>query len=890
MATVKINAVDRSTGYTNSELEAISLRYTATDGEVGQGSVPVPNPAGTTEPYAGQSFQLLVGATLLFDGFIGPLQRERGETATGTRLVDTYTTGDENAVLSGFRAYRWVRPAETTKARFLAFLADFVPWVTDTTWVTNDVVENMTAKTYTTETLFSELFQEIKDLTGNTAFIENHRAHLHPQTVGITGGLAFSDTAYDYATTLPLYNPQRSKDPIDLRDDVMVVVPKHSYIATDPTAIARYDAGGLKHQSLVVLDSGTLAEATTKANALLASANAERITYEFDTGPLTAAQFASIPVGCLVSVTSAVLGLSASTQRIAAMTVSYRVGDTFMAHIEMGFPVRTRVAPIRIAPLPTYEDTFARIDKPRGLHGGPTPPPETLVEWQYDGDSPAGGWTSDPKRGLIDYDATGIDGSGRWTGLKMLGRGLVDVFARVSWELVWNGGTVTISIVKNGATVVATAFFVDSTTSLHAYVLTDTVSASDVSVAYGDILTVVAMWSVLPAAGGVPSADVATNIWFYADGSLTNDAAVVDGVADDLGTDQTDTTLVLSPDGAGGVVWRSLFGSVISPSQLVANTDNWSPTGLSTAGVIRVDLSADHNLTGIVAPASTQRILLVNISAHTLTLKHDATSTAANRFYLPGDVDMALSADTAVVLWYDPTSLRWRVAGGAGGGGASLEVDEVGVAVVSGATNLDARHGLDVTASGSTAQLAVDETELDGSLIPFSSLAPSILILPAATSPAETAEGSVVWDSDDDELTIGTGSGLVRLKTPRKHVINAIFDGGSAAITAGKKIRVRVPWASTVTRVTMLADQTTTTVADVRRTTQASYDGGATHPVSGDSLVGGGTAPTITASTKSDDATLTSWTVSLSAGDILEFYITSNTTAQLLTIALEVQP
>jgi hypothetical protein len=33
------------------------------------------------------------------------------------------------------------------------------------------------------------------------------------------------------------------------------------------------------------------------------------------------------------------------------------------------------------------------------------------------------------------------------------------------------------------------------------------------------------------------------------------------------------------------------------------------------------------------------------------------------------------------------------------------------------------------------------------------------VVLPAATAPAQTAEGSVVWDSDDDLLTVGTGAG-----------------------------------------------------------------------------------------------------------------------------------
>jgi hypothetical protein len=350
VATIKRAGTDRSTNYDRSELEAISIRLVAQDGEVGQGSAPIPDPAGTATPYAGESFQVLVGATMVLDGFVGPLQRTRGPSAAGSRLVDTYTIGDENAVLHGFRAYKWVRSAETTRARFLAFLADFVPWVTDTTWVTTDVVEDMDAKTYTTETLFDELFGEIKDLTGNVAFVENHRAHLHPATLGITGGLSFSDAAYDYSSAFPIYNPQRAKDPMDLRTDVLVVSPTASATATDSTAITRHDSGGLKHQALIEVEKGTSVQVAKIAAATLAGAKAERVTYEFDTGPLTAAQVASIPVGCLINVTSAVLGLSSSTQRIGGMTLKYRHPNLWDAHLELGFPVRIRVSAPRTAP------------------------------------------------------------------------------------------------------------------------------------------------------------------------------------------------------------------------------------------------------------------------------------------------------------------------------------------------------------------------------------------------------------------------------------------------------------------------------------------------------------------------------------------------------------
>src|SRR3990167_3937355 len=40
----------------------------------------------------------------------------------------------------------------------------------------------------------------------------------------------------------------------------------------------------------------------------------------------------------------------------------------------------------------------------------------------------------------------------------------------------------------------------------------------------------------------------------------------------------------------------------------------------------------------------------------------------------------------------------------------------------------------------------------------FASLAPTSLTIPSAAAPSQTAEGSAVWDSSDDRLTIGTGS------------------------------------------------------------------------------------------------------------------------------------
>lgn len=102
---------------------------------------------------------------------------------------------------------------------------------------------------------------------------------------------------------------------------------------------------------------------------------------------------------------------------------------------------------------------------------------------------------------------------------------------------------------------------------------------------------------------------------------------------------------------------------VVTPTQLVANTDNWAVAGLGTAGVIRASTDASRNLTGIASPTSGQSVLLVNVGAFDLVLVHDATSTAANRFLCPNSANLTLNPNDSVRLWYDNTSSRWRAQG-----------------------------------------------------------------------------------------------------------------------------------------------------------------------------------------------------------------------------------
>jgi len=63
------------------------------------------------------------------------------------------------------------------------------------------------------------------------------------------------------------------------------------------------------------------------------------------------------------------------------------------------------------------------------------------------------------------------------------------------------------------------------------------------------------------------------------------------------------------------------------------------------------------------------------------------------------------------------------------------------------------------------------------------------IVLPASSSPAQTAEGSIVWDSDDDLLTVGDGSG-------RKTMVDL---SSAQAVTGVKTMTTPVLTAATVT-------------------------------------------------------------------------------------------
>jgi hypothetical protein len=131
------------------------------------------------------------------------------------------------------------------------------------------------------------------------------------------------------------------------------------------------------------------------------------------------------------------------------------------------------------------------------------------------------------------------------------------------------------------------------------------------------------------------------------------------------------------------------------------------------------------------------------------------------------------------------------------------------------------------------------------------------------------------------QIPIANGSGVVSFQNQVASIVYVI-DGGGAIYSNGVKGFLQIPFNCTITAVSLLADQTGSTVIDIWKDTYANF------PPTGADSITGAAKPTITASNKSVNSTLTGWTTTITAGDVLAFNVDSVTTITRVTITLSV--
>ena len=137
--------------------------------------------------------------------------------------------------------------------------------------------------------------------------------------------------------------------------------------------------------------------------------------------------------------------------------------------------------------------------------------------------------------------------------------------------------------------------------------------------------------------------------------------------ARDFRMSKNDSVIVVSSNGRWRVVatlpklWLPVSDSVTWAAQ----QDNYSRTSRNVSG-IRATLTGNQTLTGVVPDTSAANggeiLPIENIdTVDTLTIAHDATSTAANRFLCPAAANYSQGPLTSTLWRYDSTSSRWRM-------------------------------------------------------------------------------------------------------------------------------------------------------------------------------------------------------------------------------------
>lgn len=131
--------------------------------------------------------------------------------------------------------------------------------------------------------------------------------------------------------------------------------------------------------------------------------------------------------------------------------------------------------------------------------------------------------------------------------------------------------------------------------------------------------------------------------------------------------------------------------------------------------------------------------------------------------------------------------------------------------------------------------------------------------------PSDTAYDATSWNANTDVPTKNAVRDKIESLATGAGSFGVTVDGGGSVVTAGSKGFVVVPFACTITGWSIVADQSGSVAFDVEK----AADG----VVPSTSIVASA-APTLTADQIERSTTLTSWTTSVTANDVIEFEIT----------------
>jgi hypothetical protein len=382
-------------------------------------------------------------------------------------------------------------------------------------------------------------------------------------------------------------------------------------------------------------------------------------------------------------------------------------------------------------------------------------------------------------------------------------------------------------------------------------------------------------------------------------------------------------------------------GNAITPAALAADTNNYNPTGLDTAGILRISASTEVNLSGLAAQAAGRLIFIHNVGANRINIPNQSgLSDAENRFALPGGATVPLEHSAIALVQYDGTAARWRVVAASGTANddqvatevpftASGEEDwpegvpeDVGAALddLAARTRTIELSGFKATVfTGSVPSGACDDAQ---HIFIKTDATPNLAEIFICSSNGATPQKASANDAGITQIAAQSGGAVVAQAggTPTavhgengnesRHAAGVIYLGQTTAarrrvcmITIGDGVntiqdadfspflqgRCYVPYAATIVEITLQGDAGTPTVLLQRR-----RDASTLADLLSGALAGAGTTETCAMASTSQtclngttsSGTITLSNTALSAGDWIEVKSGTGSTAKALDVAV----
>ena len=158
----------------------------------------------------------------------------------------------------------------------------------------------------------------------------------------------------------------------------------------------------------------------------------------------------------------------------------------------------------------------------------------------------------------------------------------------------------------------------------------------------------------------------------------------------------------------------------VTPAQITADQNNYSPTNLDEAAVLRLSSDASRTITGIDASVrygDGDILTLINVGSNNIILSDDdAASSAANRMFL-GGTDITLAPEFSITLIYDDTSNVWRPFNLTSGGSTDGNGIYSGSGTIDGSATATLETGATFTVAYFGANPAIQVNDTDESVV-----------------------------------------------------------------------------------------------------------------------------------------------------------------------------